>query len=962
MWRRSMRMVQGAFAIALAFLLVIGLISYRNVNRLAEERDRAEHTHRVIRQLNAVLVTVADAASAQRGFIITGNEADLGAFSGAVRLNQSVLDELRQLPAGDSSQQQQLDAISDLLKRRFAQMDVVIQMRRSRGFEAALRELATAESLRVQSELSSLIRGMESREQSLLRERERNMARGAVITKIVIVSGASLAFVFVALALIAIRRDFVGRERAEAQLDRFFSLSLDFLGIASGDCYFKRVSPAVTEILGWSVSEFLARPFTSFVHPDDLAATLREVEKQIVAGERVLNFENRYRHKDGSWRVLSWRSMPQPDGLLFATARDVTELRSQEQALRDAKEQLELRVQERTAELQQTALNLELEVAERNAAQLELQAQLRRLNLLHLIARATDERQDIRSVSAIVVNTLETQLPVDYACLLLLDAASDNLVVTSLGGHGSTLAAESGLQENVSVGAAEMGLTTCMQGRLLYVPNISALRLALMEQLASAGLRSLVGAPLVVESNVLGVLLAARLDAHGFDDGEREFLQQLGEQVALAAHQAKLHSALQVAYDDLRHTQQAVMQHERLRVLGKMASGIAHDINNSITPASIYTHLLLERETNLSVQARDFLITIQRAIHDVAETVARMREFYRQGDSRAMTPLQINALLSHVVELTRVRWADMAQQSGVVIDLQMELADELPLVMGVQSEIREALTNLVINAVDAMPQGGKLVLRTSVTDDDKPSQDASRSAGRRVQVAVIDTGIGMDEETRRHCLELFYTTKGERGTGLGLAMVYGTMERHGGGIDVTSALGQGTTIRLSFPVASSDASIQSSAPLKALRKLRILVIDDDPVLLHSLYQMLQGDGHTVCAASGGEQGIAMFRAIVDTAAAFDIVLTDLGMPYVDGRQVVSAIKSAAPATPVIMLTGWGQRLHAEGDVPLVDRVLGKPPRVHELRAALLELTTPDDLEDDSRSYAAGERMSTYENS
>jgi PAS domain S-box-containing protein len=154
-----------------------------------------------------------------------------------------------------------------------------------------------------------------------------------------------------AVVLWRVRRDLVECRRAEGQLDRFFSLSLDFHCISSVDGYFKRVSPAVTAVLGWSSEEFLTRPFLHFVHPDDHAATLQEVEKQMVRGEKVLRFENRNRHKDGSWRVLSWRSMPQPDGLMYATARDVTEAKLSETMLQQTNERLEQRVAERTFEL-----------------------------------------------------------------------------------------------------------------------------------------------------------------------------------------------------------------------------------------------------------------------------------------------------------------------------------------------------------------------------------------------------------------------------------------------------------------------------------------------------------------------------------------------------------------------------------------------------------------------------------
>jgi signal transduction histidine kinase/ActR/RegA family two-component response regulator len=440
----------------------------------------------------------------------------------------------------------------------------------------------------------------------------------------------------------------------------------------------------------------------------------------------------------------------------------------------------------------------------------------------------------------------------------------------------------------------------------------------------------------LVESRVFGVLIAARREPHGFSSGECEFLRQLSEHVALAAHQAQLYGALQTAYEDLRQTQQAVMQQERLRALGQMASGIAHDINNAISPVALYTESLLEKEQHLSVQGRGHLETIQRAIHDVAATVARMREFYRQRDHQlTLTPVHLNPLVRQVVDLTRARWSDMPQQRGIVIQLQTELATDLPVIMGVESEIREALTNLIFNAVDAMPQGGTLTLRTKVIGEgSEPS--------RQMQLEVSDTGAGMDEEARRRCLEPFFTTKGERGTGLGLAMVYGMVRRHSSEIEIESALGQGTTVRLSFaaPAGASTVPAQPAAVFEVPTDLRILVVDDDPVLLKSLRDTLEGDGHTIVTANGGQEGIDLFRAALEGKQTFDIVVTDLGMPYIDGRRVASAVKTASPSTPVILLTGWGQRLVAEGDIPShVDRVLSKPPKLRDLREALAHYCT-----------------------
>jgi len=237
-----------------------------------------------------------------------------------------------------------------------------------------------------------------------------------------------------------------------------------------------------------------------------------------------------------------------------------------------------------------------------------------------------------------------------------------------------------------------------------------------------------------------------------------------------------------------------------------------------------------------------------------------------------------------------------------------------------------------------MPQGGKVEVRTSTRVID--NEDGSSAL--RAQLEVIDTGIGMDEETRRRCLEPFFTTKGERGTGLGLAMVYGMAQRHGAALEVESRLQVGTTIRLLFPV--SPASTAASTRLPALRmpaqSLRILVVDDDAGLVESLGTILRDDGHDVTVASGGQAGIDAFHAQMRTDKPFQVVVTDLGMPYVDGRQVAHAVRTASPHTPIILLTGWGQQWHAENEDPAhVDRVLSKPPRLRELRVALAELTS-----------------------
>jgi len=565
------------------------------------------------------------------------------------------------------------------------------------------------------------------------------------------------------------------------------------------------------------------------------------------------------------------------------------------------------------------------DITERKRDEEQLRSQLARLSLLDETTRAIGERQDLRRLFQVVLRNLEEHLPIDFGCACLYDPAQRTLSVASLGIKGQALSPEL-VQAVIPVDEGGLG-RSCIQGQLVYEPDISGSPSPFVQQLGRLGLCSVVFAPLIVDSKVFGVMIAARRAAGGFSSGDCEFLRQLSGHVALAAHQSQLYEALQRAYEDLRQTQQTVMKQERLRALGQMASGIAHDVNNALTPAALYLQSLLERDRSLGAQARNYLRISLRAIEDVANTIARMREFYRPRETQiALLPVDLNKVLQQVVDLTRASWNDMPQERGILIRLVRDLEPRLPGVLGAESEIRDALTNLVLNAVDAMPEGGTLTVR-------------SRESAGRVLVEVCDTGIGMTEAVRNRCLEPFFTTKGERGTGLGLAMVYGMSQRHGADLEIQSETGVGTTLRLIFPVASMSAPGLDNTHVRPVGQLRILLVDDDPLILQSLQDALGGDGHFVSVAEGGQAGIDAFNVAEQSGAQFDFVITDLGMPYVDGRTVAANIKSRAAGVPVVLLTGWAYRLQAENDRPQhVDCVLSKPPNLAELRAALARLT------------------------
>ena len=442
--------------------------------------------------------------------------------------------------------------------------------------------------------------------------------------------------------------------------------------------------------------------------------------------------------------------------------------------------------------------------------------------------------------------------------------------------------------------------------------------------------------PIILLSARAGEEAAVESLGTGADDylvkpfSARELLARVRTHVELArerrAWESELERRVKERTAELRLAQQAALQQERLSALGQMASGIAHDINNAIAPIGLYVESLLGSDPALSPRARQYLPIILRAIEDVASTVARMREFYRgRAPQLTLLPVDLNSLIDQVIDLTRARWSDMPQQRGIVIDVVRQLHGDLPSVAGIESEVRDALTNLIFNAVDAMPEGGTLTFTTRTVDG-------------RVCLEVGDSGIGMDEETSRRCLEPFFTTKGERGTGLGLAMVYGFVRRHGAEIQIDSAPGQGTRIRILFPVSKAGGATHTrTRPASALpTNLRVLLVDDDPLVLDSLREALEADDHVIVTAQDAREGVAAFLA-AQTAEPFGVVITDLGMPHLDGCGVTRAIKEASPRTPVILLTGWGARPGPNAEVPAqVDRVLGKPVKLGELRAALAE--------------------------
>ena len=350
----------------------------------------------------------------------------------------------------------------------------------------------------------------------------------------------------------------------------------------------------------------------------------------------------------------------------------------------------------------------------------------------------------------------------------------------------------------------------------------------------------------------------------------------------------EVNTELEKALADLKTTQQQVIQQERLRALGQMASGIAHDFNNALMPVSGFAELLLVDPSILDdkKKAAGYLEIIRTAAQDATNIVARLREFYRANEhSDVFTEVNLKRLAQQTISLTQPKWKNQAQARGAEIHIK-EMLDDVPTIAGDESALREVLTNLIFNAVDAMAAGGTLTLRTFCE-------------GERVCVEVSDTGAGMSDEVRKRCMEPFFSTKGERGTGLGLAMVFGIVQRHDGKIDLNTQIGQGTAFTISFPVRSIAPKAAAAGPARHQQALRVLVVDDEPQVRQVLTAFLTKEGHQVQTADDGVDGL---RRFLD--GKFDLVITDKAMPGMSGDQMAVAIKQFSPGMPIVLLSGF----------------------------------------------------------
>ncbi|MFA0753860.1 MAG: hypothetical protein IMHGJWDQ_001639 [Candidatus Fervidibacter sp.] len=362
----------------------------------------------------------------------------------------------------------------------------------------------------------------------------------------------------------------------------------------------------------------------------------------------------------------------------------------------------------------------------------------------------------------------------------------------------------------------------------------------------------------------------------------------------------------------LKAAQERMAQMERMRALAELASGVAHDVRNALTSVTMAAELLIEEITD--EDWRKQVLIIQQGIQDAINIVNRLRMFGKQTrEQEVLLPVHLNELVTSTLTLTRAKWFYEPMRRGIEIKVQAQLAPDLPLVIGNPTELRQVLINLIFNAVEAMPQGGSLTIRTWRENN-------------FACVAVQDTGIGMSPEVKRRIFDPFFTTKGEQGTGLGLSICYSIVTRHNGTIEVESEEGKGTTFTVRLPIAREMA--EPLTELAQLPPLRVLIIDNDETVAAALAEVLRQAGHKADVATSGFAGLQLFKP-----NAYEVVIVDWLMPGMDGLAVAQAIREIAPTQPIVLTTAWENQLDANA-VSVVDAVIPKPWTPRSLWEAL----------------------------
>ena len=593
--------------------------------------------------------------------------------------------------------------------------------------------------------------------------------------------------------------------------DMIWSLSRDLIVVVDEDGRFRSVSPSWTRILGHRVEEVEGRPFSDFMHPDDIPPSNDALDRA-VSGQELNDFENRFRSVDGSYRRIQWHTTLE-GGLVYAYGRDVTERREVEQALSASEEQFR-----------------------------------------HLVQGVTDYAIYMIDLDGHVSSWNE-------GARRIKGYEPDEII----GDHFSRFYTEEDRASGEPVRALE---TARREGRFL-----------------AEGWR--------VRKNGERFRASVVIDAIRDDAGRPIGFAKITRDV----------TEREDAQRQLETARESLFQSQKMDAIGQLTGGIAHDFNNLLMAILSSLELLRKRMPDDPPSERLLNNAVEGAKRGATLT-QRMLAFARRQDLE-VDSVDVAQLLAGM--------NDLVQRSiGPAWPISMSFPLKVPLVRADANQLEMALLNLIVNARDATPAGGPIIISASC-EELKNRAVAGLHAGRYVRLVVRDKGTGMDAETLRRATEPFYTTKGVgKGTGLGLPMVHGMAQQIGGTFEMQSTLGEGTSAILWLPIdegsPSSDETMIVETSIPSTPRLTILAVDDDALVLMNTVALLEDLGHEVIEADTAADALDLFR----TRDGIDLVVTDQAMPNMTGADLIAAIDGMRPGVPAIIASGYGEGVAIPG--------------------------------------------------